>query len=105
MHSNGNKMFVGIKTNERLRDQLDASRNNLKPFFNENNPEFLQLLRIDDNEYIGKAIESGASYESLGNVLKNLKTMLRMICPEYTFSDDAIKFMALTPVPSRTIYQ
>ena len=104
MQSDGNTIFVGIKTNERLHDQLDSSKTSMKPFFEDNNPEYLQIVQIDNNEYIGKTLESGATLENLSNILMNVKTMLKMICPQFFFSDDAIKIMALTPMSSRTYY-
>jgi hypothetical protein len=76
----------------------------MKPFFEENNPEYLQIVQIDDDEYIGKGIESGVSFENLSNIFMNVKTMLKMICPEFFFTDDAIKIMALIPMTSRTYY-
>ena len=104
MQSNDNTIFVGIKTSDRLRDELDASKSSMKPYFRDNNPEYLQILRIDDSEYIGKAVESGASLDDLSNMLMNVKTMLKMICPKFFFADDAIKIMALSPRPARTFY-
>ena len=104
MQSLGNKIFVGMKTNEKLRDQLDSSKASMKPLFEDNNPEYLQIMQIDNNEYIGKVIDSGASLENLSNILMNVKTMLKMICPKFFLTDDAIKIMALTPMSSRTYY-
>jgi hypothetical protein len=101
MRSQANTMFVGLKTNERLRDQLDSSKNSVKPFFRDNNPEFLQIMQIDENEYIGKVMENGVSLESINNIFMNVKTMIRMICPTYSFADDAIKCLVLTATPSR----
>jgi len=102
MQSNGNKIFVGIKVNERLRDQLDSSQASMKSFFNEKNPEFLQVMQIDDDEYIGKITASGAALESLSNMLQNVKTMLQMICPKFMVADGAIKVFALTATPQKT---
>ncbi|MBN2413061.1 hypothetical protein JXQ31_15345 [candidate division KSB1 bacterium] len=76
----------------------------MKPFFKENNPEYLQIMQIDNNEYIGKVIESGSSLESISNILMNVKTMLKMICNNFYFADNAITIMALTPMSSRTYY-
>ena len=104
MQSHGNTIFVGLKTNERLRDQLDSSKSSMKPLFEENNPEYLQLMQIDNEEYIGKVIDSGASLENLSNMLMNVKTMLKMICPAFIFPEDAIRIIALTPMPSRAYY-
>ncbi|MCK6558641.1 hypothetical protein HUU39_02135 [candidate division KSB1 bacterium] len=97
MTSNGNLILVGTKVSNRLRDQLDASLPSMKPFFNEKDPAFLQVLHIDDEEYIGKLTTSGVSLEMLGNMLLNVKSMLRMICPAFVLADDAIRVFALTP--------
>lgn len=103
MQSHGNTIFVGIKVNDKLRDQLDSSNAFMKPFFNEKNPDFLQVVQIDDDEYIGKVTASGASLEALSNMLMNVKTMLRMICPTFSLADNAVKIFALTQVPARNI--
>ncbi len=97
MSHQGNTMFVGVRTSDKLNDQLDASVTSMKPFFRDNNPDYLQVVRIEDDEYIGKAIENGASLERLGNVFMNVKSMLKMICPGFLMADDAIKILALTP--------
>ena len=104
MKSDENTIFVGIKTTDKLRDELDSSKSTMKPLFQDNNPEYLQIKHIDNSEYIGKVVASGASLEDLSNTLKNVKTMLKMICPKFFFADDAIKIMSLSPRPSRTLY-
>ena len=102
MQSNGNRIFVGIKVSDRLRDQLDSSQASMKSFFSEQNTEFLQVMQIDSDEYIGKVTASGTSLEVLSNMLLNVKTMLGMICPKFTVADGAIKIHALAPAPLRT---
>lgn len=102
MQSQGTIIFVGLKISERLHDQLDSSNASVKQFFEENNPEYLQVMHIDHDEYIGKVTESGASLEDLSNMLMNVKTMLRMICPKFSFPDDAIKILAVAATPART---
>lgn len=104
MQSNGNKIFVGIKVGDRLRDQLDSSNASMKPFFAGNNPEYLQVMQIDDDEHIGKITPSGASLETLSNMRMNVKTMLQMICPKFTLIDDAIRIFALAPKPEKTYH-
>jgi hypothetical protein len=102
MQSNGNEIFVGIRVNEKLRDQLDSCQTSMKSFFADNNPDYLQMMQMDDDEYIGKLTKSGAALETLSNMRMNVKTMLQMICPKFIVVDDAIKVFALTPTPSRT---
>lgn len=104
MQSKDNTIFVGVRVNERLRDQLDSSLASMKTFFNEKNPEYLQIMQIDDEEYIGKVTASGAALETLSNMLQNVKTMLQMICPKFVVADGAIKIFALPPPPTRTYH-
>ncbi|MBN1982994.1 MAG: hypothetical protein JW795_15790 [Chitinivibrionales bacterium] len=94
-------MFVGVKTTEWLRDQLDSTKSSMKPLFQTNNPDFLQVVHIDGMEYLGKGIENGASLEKLRNVFMNVKTMIRMICPSYSITDEAITIIALDGPTSR----
>ncbi len=97
MQSTGNSIFVGLKLCDKLRDQLDSSNASAKQFFKEDNPEYLQVLYIDHEEYIGKVTESSASLEALGNMCQNVRTMLRMICPKFSVSEDAIRVLAVAP--------
>ncbi len=103
MQSQGNNIFVGIKVSEKLREQLDTSNASMKPFFAGNDPEFLQIVQVDEDEYIGKVIASGAAVDTLGNMRMNVKTMLQMICPKFTLMDGAIKVLALAPQPARNM--
>ncbi len=103
MQSQGNTIFVGIKISEKLRDQLDTSNASMKQFFAGNDPEHLQIAQVDEDEYIGKAIASGAAVETLSNMRMNVKTMLQMICPKFTLVESAIKVLALAPTPARNL--
>lgn len=103
MQSEGNTIFVGLKISGHLRKHLDSSKSTMKPLFEENNPEFLQIMNIDGNEFIGKVVDSGAALERVSNLFMNLKTMLQMICPNFLIADDAIKVLAVSP-PTTSIY-
>lgn len=104
MQNDENILFVGIKINDNLRDELDDSKPSMKPFFNDNNLDFLQILRIDSDEYIGKKVESGISMESLNDIHLNVKTMLKMIAPRFSLAENALKIYAHTPLPERIYY-
>ena len=101
----GNFIFVGIKIKEKLYNELEESKASMKPFFKDNNPKFLQVIRIDDDEFIGKMIESGASIDNLTNSLLNLKTMLKMIIPNFSLAEDTIKIYAHTTKEEKNLYK
>ena len=73
----------------------------MKQFFEEDNPEYLQIVRIDSDEYIGKVSDNCTTMENITNLYMNMKTMLKMICPKFIFSDSAIKVIALSPASTR----
>ena len=102
MQNNGNLIFVGMKISDRLRDELDTTKASMKPFFRDHDPEYLQVLQIDNDDYIGKVTESGASFEKLNNMHLNVKTMLKMIIPTFSVAEDAIKIYCHTPKTTRT---
>ena len=94
MRLNDNMIFVGIKINQQLRNQLDSSKASVKHLFTGNNSKFLQILEIDSDDYIVKTIKNGASLEDLSNMSMNLKSILKMICPQFSPKDDAIRIYA-----------
>jgi hypothetical protein len=104
MQNGEKKLFIGTKISEKLYDQLDTTTKSMQQYFKHNDPEYLQIREIDNDEYIGKAIESGVSLESVSNIFMNVKTMLKMICPSFALADDAIKIIAIAPISTRTLF-
>ena len=97
-------LFVGLKITTKLKEQLDESGIGMKEFFNGNTKRFLQVLEIDEDEYLGKICASSCSLENLENVLNNVRSMLKMICPKYSIPEDAIKIQAISTSPWKTFY-
>lgn len=102
MEQESSMILVAIKITERLRDQLDSSKNSVQHLFADNNTEFLQEMQIESDDYLAKTIRSGASLEEITNMCSNLKSMLKMICPQFLITDGAIKIYAH---PSRQIHR
>ena len=99
VQQNRTMILAGIKINERLREQLDASKPSVKIFFAEDNAEYLQVVQIEDHEYLAKLAKSGTSLEELENMSLNLKTMLKLICPQFSIPEGAIKIYAYSLLP------
>ena len=98
MKLNDNTILVGIKMNQQLRNQLDFNKASVKHLLANNNSRSLQILEIDSDDYIAKTIKSGASLEELSNTCMNLKSMLKLIFPQLSFKEDAIKIYARPPL-------
>ncbi|KAA3659579.1 MAG: hypothetical protein DWQ10_08540 [Calditrichaeota bacterium] len=97
MQNQNTSLFVGLKISEKLQDLLDASNASVKPFFKEKNPAYLQILQINNEQYIGKVTTGSTSLENLSNMLMNVKTMIKMICPMFVLTEEAIKVFAVAP--------
>ena len=97
MQGVANTILVGIRVKEKLQDELDSSKPSMKQFFEENNPEYLQIVQLESDEYLGKISDNCTTMESLTNMFMNMKTMLKMICPKFIFTDSDIKVIAVSP--------
>ena len=97
-------IFAGIKITDKLRDQLDASQTSVKHLFTGNDSKSLQVMQMDQDDFIVKTVKNGASLEEINNICLNLKSILRIICPKFIIPDDSIRIYAHTPLPVRTLY-
>lgn len=91
--------FLGLKITSKLQDGLDKSSPNNKFYFKDNNPDFLQVVTIESDKYIGKVVEQGVEYKKIEDVCKNIISILNKLCPDITFAVDAIKLHAINPFP------
>jgi hypothetical protein len=91
--------FLGLKITSKLQDGLDKSSPNNKFYFKDNNPDFLQVVTIESDKYIGKVVEQGVEYKKIEDVCKNIISILNKLCPDITFAVGAIKLHAINPFP------
>lgn len=96
MQNKNSNILVGIKINEKLRNELDDSKASAKHLFTGNNSEFLQILEMDSVDYIAKTMKNGVSLEELSDACMNLKSILKMICPKFSIQDSAVKIYSHT---------
>jgi hypothetical protein len=89
------KPFLGIKINAKLQEGLDKSNPLNRFYFQDNNPEFLQIITIDQDKYIGKFVEQGAGYRAMDDICRNIISIMHKLCPDMSLSIDSIRVLAL----------
>jgi hypothetical protein len=93
------KPFLGFKITSKLQEGLDKSSPNNKFYFKDNNPDFLQIITIESDKYIGKVVEQGMEYKKIEDVCRNIISIINKLCPDIPFSIDAIKLHAINSFP------
>jgi hypothetical protein len=99
--SEGLKPFLGIRINAKLQEGLDRSNPLNRFYFQENNPEFLQIITVDQIRYIGKFVEQGTGYRAMEDICRNIISIMHKLCPDIALSIDGIRVLA-PDAPSAT---
>ena len=93
------KPFFGFKITSKIQEGLDKSSPNNKFYFKDNNPDFLQIITIESDKYIGKIVEQGMDYKKIDDVCRNIISIINKLCPDIPFSIDTIKLHAINSFP------
>ena len=93
------KPFLGFKISSKLQEGLDKCNPYNKFYFKENNPDYLQIITIGSDKYIGKVVEQGMEYKKIEDVCRNIISILNKLCPDISISIDAIRLHAIDSHP------
>jgi len=89
-------LIVGVKINSKLQDSLNHCLPAYQAYFQSSNPEYLQIFNINGEQILGKKIDAGANLDTLQDYVKNIKSIIKKICPELSLSEAEIKVYAYT---------
>ena len=92
-------VFIGIVINEKLQEMLDNCDPYNERFFRRKDPDYLQMTNSGDKKIIGKRLDKMVSITDIENIVANIMSILRKICPEckqeYTPSSETLKDIGL----------
>jgi hypothetical protein len=88
------KLFVCIRVDNKIRDQLAHCAPRDRAYFDGSDPQYLQILRGTEDSYIGKIIDPGAPAASMDDLKRNVLSILTRVAPG-RHRDDAVKIFAL----------
>lgn len=84
-------LIVGVKINAKLRESLDHCIPAHQVYFQEKNPDYLQIFNLDGEQVLGKMLKPGATMDLLQDYVKNIRSILKKICPQFSVSESEIK--------------
>jgi hypothetical protein len=88
------KLFVGIRVDNKMRDQLEHCPARDKVYFDGTDARYLQVIRAVEDSYIGKLVEPGTAAVTMDDLKRNILSILTRIAPG-RHRDDAVKVFAL----------
>jgi hypothetical protein len=75
----GSRLFVGIKITKSLQDDLNNAAPGTKRYFEENNPDYLQIVTFGEEKFIGRYLSDGFPAANIGDVSRNVCSILKLI--------------------------
>jgi hypothetical protein len=91
-----NHLIIGAKITDKIQENLDSCLPAYQVYFKDNNPEYLQIIRIEGERVIGKKTGPGASVAQIADLAGNVRSILKKICPDYSWKEADIKIFVQT---------
>lgn len=88
------KLFIGLRVDNKLRDQLNNCAPRDKAYFDGSNPDYLTVVRGPTDVFIGKVLDAGATAIGMDDLKRNLLSILLRIAPG-RHREDSVKVFAL----------
>ena len=89
-------LIVGVKITPKLQQALDRCIPAYQIYFKENNPEYLQIHNVNGEQILGKMLKPGVNLETLEDYVRNVRSIIKKICPDVNISESEIKIYAQT---------
>ena len=82
---NGQPLFIGTKMDGPIRRRLDSISGTEKKYVSRDETTFLTIVRLGEDEYVGKVIEDSLTTERVDDIRRNVLSILQRLCPETRF--------------------
>jgi hypothetical protein len=86
--SDRNKLFIGLKLDTGLRRQLEAVSGPDRKYVSGEHPEFLRIISLGDDLYVGKVIDERLTTNRVDDVRRNVVSILHRLAPETRISEE-----------------
>ncbi len=83
--------FVGVMLTSRLQQQLDKCAIVNRHYFERREPQSLQIVSIKGKRVLGRPVKRGATSGSVEDTVRNIRSILLKICPQYNICVSEIK--------------
>jgi len=73
------RLFIGIKITKALQDDLDSPAPGTKHYFEGSNNDYLQIINLHDEKFIGRYLKDGFPAANIGDVSRNVCSIVKLI--------------------------
>ena len=73
------KLFVGLRVDNKMRDQLEHCAPRDKMYFDGSDERYLRVIRAVEDSYIGKMLDAGAPANAMDDLKRNILSILTRI--------------------------
>jgi len=91
-----NHLIIGARITNSLQEHLDKCLPTYQYYFKNDDPEYLQIVRVEGERVIGKKVKPGLPASQVSDYAENVRSILKKICPEYGLKDGDIRVYAQT---------
>jgi hypothetical protein len=88
------KLFIGLRVDNKLRDQLNMCPPRDRAYFDGSNRDYLTIMKSATDIFVGKLIDAGTPAIMMDDLKRNLLSILNRIAPG-RHREDAVKVFAL----------
>jgi hypothetical protein len=90
MEETGKRLFVGIKITKSLQDDLDNPAPGTKHYFEGNNNEYLQIINLQEDKFIGRYLKDGFQAAGISDVTRNICSIVKLIARGRRIEDSEV---------------
>lgn len=88
-------LFFGTKIDSKLREALAQSKTGDKKYFDGSSEEFLRILEVEDEKWIGKVVKAGPVVTEVDDIQRNIVSIMRRVAPSARVSPSGIRIFVL----------
>jgi hypothetical protein len=91
----GCSLFFATKIDSKLREGLALSKPGDKKYFDGTSDEFLRVVEVEEERWIGKVIKGGTPVTEVDDIQRNVVSILRRIAPNARVPASSVKIFVL----------
>lgn len=96
-------LFFGTKIDSKLREALSQAKPGDKKYFDGSSEEFLRILEVQDEKWIGKVIKPGPVVTEVDDIARNIVSIMRRVAPAGRVAASGIRIFVLQGLVSNAV--
>ena len=84
------QFFVGMKISKDLQNRLDKPAPGTDCYFKKDNVEYLHVINLGEDRFIGRFLKDGFPVGELDNVSRNVCSIVRLITGGQRIAEDSL---------------